>query len=56
MISQWLYWVGRTVCRNIGLDANLFCITGESIMQMGLMVVIVSAMGSLLVWMLVRSS
>jgi hypothetical protein len=54
MMSQGIYWLGRTVCGHIGLDANRFCVTGDSILQMGLLVLIVSALASALVWMLVR--
>ena len=53
MIAQGIYWLGQTSCGVLGLDANIYCMSGQNIMMMGVTMFVMPLMGLLVLWMLV---
>ena len=52
MISQGIYWLGQTGCGALGHDANIYCMSGQNIMMMGVTMLVMPLMSFLLLWML----
>jgi hypothetical protein len=52
IISQGIYWLGQTGCGALGTDANIYCLSSQNIMMMGVTMLVMPLMGFVVLWIL----